>query len=558
MPQDALILWPATGCPALLPAGTTSFAAYLHSPGLDLAGAAAGRYALSPVGPAPASGRLPLAVRQAREVSLPDPATGNLWAPWVCAAYPRVFRLELALERPVDLAGRRNALLDLHAGLPGADLVKPGAVWARQENLPHLDLCVASDIHVASRWDHIAQEAPRVLAGCRETFQGQSVAAAFSASFINPNRNFAAFIRECNARFDAGAIDAVFLLGDLVDYKFATARPVDRTFTGTEWSTFCSLLLDPPHPAERLRAPLLATTGNHDYRLYPYRIRTYGLRHCNVPKPVTDAYLKRTGQYHTLKYRLSDLGALQVSESGSHSLEHYYTRFNPFDCYAVRDGDRTLLAFDTGPDAICRLRNLFSARCSRYLREILCAVEHPHSAGMEDAHVEYLERVLAERTGRPAFLFHHAPALHASAAPAGGAVPGLGGCPATDRAADLAFERRLDKAGLLFKSLFKNQRRFLCALRGHGGPALSLAGHVHLAAALAMDLEQGTVAPLAPGDGTHALQPGEFRMLVVESLAHINRSQVGRQIPRFKTLRLTARTAEISSEAAPGPGTGCP
>ena len=74
------------------------------------------------------------------------------------------------------------------------------------------------------------------------------------------------------SKADAGELDFVWALGDLVD--FVHIGLVTREPTDNNWSTLIDLFINCPHERERgnegLRVPLYTTLGNHDWRAYPY------------------------------------------------------------------------------------------------------------------------------------------------------------------------------------------------------------------------------------------------------------------------------------------------
>ena len=125
-----------------------------------------------------------------------------------------------------------------------------------------------TDLHVALRNDVYADMLETMLAHPPGHTGTEDL-------FINFNENLRRFIRHANALADAGELDLVLMLGDLVDFlrnNFGEDETVERN----NWHFFLDILLGtggeklrrPPNPG--IKVPVFTTTGNHDWRLYPY------------------------------------------------------------------------------------------------------------------------------------------------------------------------------------------------------------------------------------------------------------------------------------------------
>jgi len=113
-----------------------------------------------------------------------------------------------------------------------------------------------TDLHVAARNDMWEVEVHTVIEGSPVTPDPQD--------FKNFNTRLRDFIEWANQEADEGRLDFVFMLGDLVD--FCRTGLFDRTPDDSNWSVLIEILTDQPG----LRVPIFTTTGNHDWRTYPY------------------------------------------------------------------------------------------------------------------------------------------------------------------------------------------------------------------------------------------------------------------------------------------------
>jgi hypothetical protein len=221
------ILWPALGHPAVLHADGQEIrlTALLCLPG-EPPEAADFRAALR------SDDELPLRVLKAESVPLEAVQGIGRWAPWVLDGAPRVTRLLLSASCP-DLL-RRMTLFDLEIECRGRVFQKPGAVALHRPG-SGLRIALATDLHLARRWDEHEEE----FARCHRD-EGPSgpdlakfsPAEAFSRqtvlnSLVNPNRNFGAFIHVVNELAERGEADAVILSGDLVDLSSTAAAGVE-------------------------------------------------------------------------------------------------------------------------------------------------------------------------------------------------------------------------------------------------------------------------------------------------------------------------------------------
>jgi hypothetical protein len=114
-----------------------------------------------------------------------------------------------------------------------------------------------TDLHVSARNDMWETEVPAVIQGSPVTPGPQN--------FENFNKRLRDFIRWANKAADEGELDFIWALGDLVD--FCRTGLFERTADDSNWPTLIEILTAEPNG---LRVPMFTTTGNHDWRTYPY------------------------------------------------------------------------------------------------------------------------------------------------------------------------------------------------------------------------------------------------------------------------------------------------
>ena len=128
---------------------------------------------------------------------------------------------------------------------------------------PEVRFIHLTDVHVAERNDLLAQEVNSTLVAKPGGAQ---------LTFLNFNDRLREFIHHANALADAGELDFALALGDLVDfvnYGYGKSEPGDNN-----WRVLEEILIGSGDESSRgnpgLRVPVFTTTGNHDWRTYPY------------------------------------------------------------------------------------------------------------------------------------------------------------------------------------------------------------------------------------------------------------------------------------------------
>lgn len=499
------ILWPALGYPRVLEAGETQFDIVLSLAGCEAPDLA--RFQGWLRGPCD----VPLHPLGAAVVPIASIRSIGRWAPWVARGAPWVVVIRVGLE-----PGCPSGLFDLEVECAGYHLRKPGSVAVRAPGA-EFRVLVATDLHLATRWDDHQEglarhyEEPARASGDPARFD---MTEAFSRrtvlnSYVNPNANFRAFLQHVDELAARGGADALILSGDLVDFKFNRPRSEGGSgFADTSWKLIHDMLLG-RGGAPRLRIPLFTCSGNHDYRLYPYRFRTYRMRHAGLPDEVSAPYLRARGEWGHTRYRLSDLDAVRIDTGAAHSLEYYFREFNPCLDYEVDLGGARFLFLDSGPDVVTNLRHLRSQRRGRFVQG-LGNPASPHSDGLRDDQVEYLREWSGRAAGRAAVVISHAPLVFPPTQPESvlRLPPDADAC-----AAD--FEQMLSRQKLDRRGLFANQLAVLQALRAHPGTALFLAGHCHTNAEMRLERATGHLRHIA--GAAHA---GEVGVLHTASLGH--------------------------------------
>lgn len=481
------------------------------------------------------------------------------WAPWIIEnatyLYEVVFRTQ-----PGTRAGQERPLLcDIHLQAGSLQLYKPNAVYldARAAHAPRT-VFIATDIHVASRWETIVADARRVLSDVEREMPGigstgsdialerPSAWDAFQQSFVNPNKNLAALIRIVNHLADEGRADFLFLTGDLVDFKFQRPRRYSRaTYDGTEWQFLEDLLLGRLPFSERLRVPMFTLTGNHDYRLFPYRLQTYGLRHCGVADKLLEELLRRTGGLARLKYKPSDWDAVRVRQTSGHSLDYYHLAFNPYLDYSINISGVSIIVLDTGPDFFTDVSNLFSRTVMKFLRELVTAIGHPSSNGFTDGQLRFVSTRCHDRSTEGGILLvTHAPLLNPRPGETRDPLVPIGECNRASgpETAKVWRRRHLQKEirskRLDYQTVFHRQAEMLDCLCDIHGQGVVLSGHVHRQLEFAVEKATGQVSQGAYSGRAKSIEEDRVYLLQTPSLGHIERDTDELNIPGYRQATL--------------------
>ncbi|MBZ5654701.1 MAG: metallophosphoesterase [Acidobacteriia bacterium] len=158
----------------------------------------------------------------------------------------------------------------LHTALHAICVCPESRTESRDVRFIHL-----TDLHVAARNDLMDLETNRTVTAYPP---GQEL------TFINFNDRLRRFIHEANRLANSGELDFVLALGDLVDF---VNQGLEEDRSGeNNWQNCVDILTGggrekSGHQNEGLRVPIFTTTGNHDWRPFPYpptfNATTFGL-----------------------------------------------------------------------------------------------------------------------------------------------------------------------------------------------------------------------------------------------------------------------------------------
>lgn len=503
------ILWPSLGNPRLIATGNHAVCAtVVVKREAGISEELTNGFRLTAVG-SPAID-VPLAtrcVRQLEDVNFP----GRFW-PAVLRDL-RLVALKITLEAVngishPDVGERRVILFNLsHEALEGGRHSVAYAVhgWSSCRFL------YAADLHLAAAWDEVERrissvEVDQFVSG--EALHSELLKAfarsTFSQCFVNPNRNFASLLRSANEMARAGDLDFVIFGGDIIDYVNKWPRKHrDDSYRGSNYSLFESMVTGDADGVP-LEVPLFTQTGNHDYRLWPYRFSSYGLRHCGLHDLQTRFLLGLKRRPAIGIPTREDIDSISARVDERHSLTDYLWRINPKTDYALDIGDVRFVFLDTGRDALLAWRRL-SGRWRELLRSLKDSVGDMDSEGLWQGQIDYLREQLLTARERSTVLLLHAPLFNPVEEEPGGVRESLGDAgerllldlePLGDRVSRrdaIALERRMFDEKLRKGCIFQNHASVLQIASRHKGAWLALSGHIHRNVEVRLDRRSGQV-----------------------------------------------------------------
>jgi hypothetical protein len=279
----------------------------------------------------------------------------------------------------------------------------------------------------------------------------------------------------------------------------------------------------------RLQVPTITIPGNHDYRFYPWRPQTCDTGALGIPASRTKALLQAAGLWSRRPLHLADLDVLRTFEnSGRSALTHYLSEIAPATDFALTFQGVRLMFVSTGRDITQRWREVEFARSGLFLRSLRHALLCPDSEGLSDAQVTQIASWVRAPGG--AALFSHAPLLRITHLAEIGLRVGCVDPRAEDNLASrIAFELRLERAGVHQGVCFRNPAPVLRAMAAAPGPVVMFSGHVHQATAIELDrssLVLQTADPVPPTDPDHTVT-----LLTAPSLGQVSDDR--RQAPGY-------------------------
>jgi predicted MPP superfamily phosphohydrolase len=137
------------------------------------------------------------------------------------------------------------------------------------------DFIHLTDLHLAARNDEMLDEVLKV----KHTRSRDEI----RKSYINFNDQFRTFIRLANRRADEGKLDFIVITGDLLDFAFRGWVPAAND-AENNWKTFINILTGQGAQEKTkgnpgLKVAAFTSTGNHDWRMYPYDPNLRETRH---------------------------------------------------------------------------------------------------------------------------------------------------------------------------------------------------------------------------------------------------------------------------------------
>ena len=208
----------------------------------------------------------------------------------IFAGQARFFVYRAKPTLPVGSEMFRKIGQNLRAALYDLSLIgegrKKGTVSHSLCLRPHRDglrFIHLTDLHVALRndlyADHLGENIP--FPACPKTSQEPPQTPGPSDNgFNNFNENLRRFIRYANELADQGEMDFVLVLGDLVDFlRHGFYERED--YANNNFQLFRNLILGAgnevhrPQPNPGLKVPVFTSTGNHDWRFFPYDIAVH-------------------------------------------------------------------------------------------------------------------------------------------------------------------------------------------------------------------------------------------------------------------------------------------
>lgn len=326
-----------------------------------------------------------------------------------------------------------------------------------------LAVAFASDFHLSCLWDQIIGEIGRTTPD-------------LMTRLVNPSALWERFVEAVNQRWRRGELDLVVLGGDLVDHVHLQdwfPREADLS-AETNVHRFLNAL-------SALMPPVFVIPGNHDFRLFPWRPRIYGLGAIGLTKSETRRVLRESNLGAGGPPRPRDLCALQTRDAmGRTALAHHLRLLAPSTDYAIDVAGMRLIFASTGCDALVDWINLGKQRPIQFLRSLSSAWKTPDSVGFDDEQIGWITDALQNTRG--AAVFFHAPLLHVDNDPeTGNRLNSLPPFPWSLSRDSSRVERLWQRAGLRKGVSFSHAGKLLESFLAAPIPVTTFSGHIHRA-----------------------------------------------------------------------------
>jgi len=215
------ILWPAMGHPAIIDYDSeeqTRLTVYLSSSEFSPSHDMISKAQLIAIDTPDDDFILDLNLISAKSVDLKKVSEPGPFAEWVVLNTPNVNKLTFALsDQKIDKINF-SQLFDLSIMIKGKEYKKLNSVCLRRSHSGPSHILIATDIHVASRWDEIEHNIKHLFPE-KSLNHGDSqlIQESYFKNLINPNRNLSDLISDANQMHSKGELDFIVMTGDLVD-----------------------------------------------------------------------------------------------------------------------------------------------------------------------------------------------------------------------------------------------------------------------------------------------------------------------------------------------------
>ena len=194
---------------------------------------------------------------------------------WIFAGKARFFRYQAKIASPILDEGLRRVgnqprptLYDLFLARDGQIVSTTSHALCLRPMEERLRFIHLTDLHIALRNDLYE-------ANLQDTVWYSDPQQAAYTHYNNFNENLRRFIRYANQLADEGKLDFVMITGDLVDFvRHGISERED--YGDNNFQVFRNLILGTGNEAQRLqpnpglKVPIFTSTGNHDWRFFPY------------------------------------------------------------------------------------------------------------------------------------------------------------------------------------------------------------------------------------------------------------------------------------------------